>query len=248
LLSQDDVTALARDSSKRVSRKRAHEFLKKMRVELDFTNPSRDLTDGTEFDWRGYIAAHPEGPRIVGPGVCAFEVALLGTNEPNAKFVPVEHCNRCDFIASRVDGTAVRMHPSSNREAMLVFGRKDDWQLAVVDGSWAVPENPAQTRIDDKAWQGFSQSDMLSHVELDKWVQSFCAAATVRPLHVDITGSFPWWLHVNAFPMGRKVAEEGIVKVELMEGPSSDAGAPIDHKKTVFLYTTRAGNVHKFSR
>jgi hypothetical protein len=64
-----DATELARCPQSRVSRKKAHSMLKMLREELERTGEhSKDLTDGTQFSWKGYVAAHPDCNHFIGPG------------------------------------------------------------------------------------------------------------------------------------------------------------------------------------
>ena len=70
-------------------------------------------------DWRAYIAKHKQSEEIVGPGI----VSLTAERIPNSSDPNRFGAKRLDFFVHRSDGTAVRLHPGSNRktDAKIVF-------------------------------------------------------------------------------------------------------------------------------
>ena len=61
------------------------------------------------FPWRSYLAFHAKGEMLVGPGICRAVVDHLpNVRDPNRGGRP-----RTDFILTRVDGSAYRIHPGS---------------------------------------------------------------------------------------------------------------------------------------
>ena len=121
----------------RVSRRRAHGWLRQLRLQASngeqVMEEAVDLTDDQAYDWRGYVANHPQCEDIVGPGIIHFEFRFINSVEHNTEsqghVLPVY---RADFIAHRVDGSAARVHPSSSQEAQVVVGTLAQWRLASV--------------------------------------------------------------------------------------------------------------------
>ena len=90
----------------------------------------RDLTN--EEGWRNYLACHPYAREIIGEGVAGFDARFLNALEPNRDKLNLpgnfgQH--RFDFVVHRVDGTAVRLHPSEKQDGKPVFGRLEDWEI-----------------------------------------------------------------------------------------------------------------------
>ena len=230
LLTPEEACALAARPEARVSRKNAHAFLKQAREEFEATGEDqRDLSDGQAFDWRGYVAAHPDRDTIVGEGVCGFEVKLLGVSETNHTKTPGEHSFRCDFVAHRVDGSSARMHPSQKREAIVVLGDPRFWALPDAGGSWAIPAAPASTRSATGAYHGISQSDTFTPRQLSAFVAGVLARETTvqRPYRREVTERFPWWLYLARTARGRSVLAQGVKQVYLVEQQGLDFQEPL---------------------
>ena len=67
------------------------------------------------FPWKAYLALHAESEMIVGPGISRAVVdELKDVKDPNRGGRP-----RTDFIFYRVDGSACRVHPGTERKMML---------------------------------------------------------------------------------------------------------------------------------
>jgi hypothetical protein len=61
------------------------------------------------FPWKAYLASHPKGEMVVGPGITRAVVdQLQDIKDPNRGGRP-----RTDFIFYRVDGSAYRVHPGT---------------------------------------------------------------------------------------------------------------------------------------
>ena len=64
--------------------------------------------DSGPFDSKHDVSHHPQREKLIGTGVCKFEVRFVNSWDHNMKQP------RCDFIVHRTCGTAARLHPSSN--------------------------------------------------------------------------------------------------------------------------------------
>ena len=97
----------------------ANEVLKCLRrtSKVDCEN----LTDGQMFDWKGWLKNQPRKAIIIGDGIRQFLWVRLALHDPNVG------TNRCDFIALRTDGSAVRLHPHATSMAQPVYGNLKDW-------------------------------------------------------------------------------------------------------------------------
>lgn len=73
----------------------------------------------TSADWRAWLARHPRGREIVGPGVRGFEVRYLNSRRP-------PHPCRYEFLVRRVDGTDACVHPRRSDDSVII-GRVEDW-------------------------------------------------------------------------------------------------------------------------
>ena len=92
----------------RVSRRLAHAWLADLREMLGHKGLSEyNLSTGALRGplWRGYLANHHLARQIIGDGIYRFEVRALDAWDATMK------SNRVDFVARRVDGTDVRLHP-----------------------------------------------------------------------------------------------------------------------------------------
>ena len=84
--------------------------------------------------------------------------------------------------------------------------------------TWKQKERMRKNRK-KRTYTGFGGSDGISKKGLSQflsqWLQENPAAE--RPVKVDITQTFPWWLHLNTTPAGRDVLKAGVKQVELVE-------------------------------
>ena len=71
------------------------------------------------FPWKRYLALHGEGRYVVGPGICRAVVDLI----PEQKYANQNEGPQADFIFTRLDGSAYRIHvgPSSTNESKTVY-------------------------------------------------------------------------------------------------------------------------------
>ena len=111
--------------------KRGHAWLSAVRQDCaNRALESVDLTDDAR--WREYICSHAEARRIIGPGITHFEGRFCNGLEPNRHQLnlppPFGH-HRFDFICWRSDGTAVRLHPSRNADALPTPGLLTNWVI-----------------------------------------------------------------------------------------------------------------------
>lgn len=86
-----------------------------------------DLTDGAEIDWQGYVSNRKTDEQLVeaiGPGIWRFELRFLASRDKNTNQF------RCDFVALRMDGTAVRFHPGSKWDTIPIIGVLEQWVIA----------------------------------------------------------------------------------------------------------------------
>ena len=77
----------------------------------------KDLTDGTVFDWVGYLKSHRDIANIVpnGRAVVNFAIVRLAVIDKNTQ------SGRVDFVLMLDDGHRVRLHPSQQKEAIPVI-------------------------------------------------------------------------------------------------------------------------------
>ena len=122
------------------------------------TAESRDLSDGGAFDWQAYVTSRPDHAQVIGAGIWKFECRFLAARDPNAKILPAPQ--RFDFIAHRVDGSAVRMHPESRKHGKATEGHLDDW--ALVPGDGALPAGPASS---------IARNDTIGAFAAQVWLQ-----------------------------------------------------------------------------
>ena len=110
-------------------RKAANETLKKCRQKLCYTIPGSglDVFTETSFNWKGYLSNHPEAVAICRSPITGFFAYKFPEKDPSHPDVGL----RVDFVVTRLDGTAVRLHPHKGgnvKEANIVVGNLDDWR------------------------------------------------------------------------------------------------------------------------
>jgi len=175
------------------------------------------------------------------PGITAFEIAILPVKEPNAQFTPGAHGLRADFIAQRADGLCARLHPSSAKEAKVIIGPRENW-AGPEDGKWAMPPQPLMGTT-PQTYSGFGESDRISkkdlHHFLSQWLQENPEAE--RPIKVDMTETWPWWLHLNSTPDGRSLLQAGVKQVELVENNDKNKKDQLEACDLQLLVTCHSG-------
>ena len=213
LLTVDD----ARDCQwSTVSHKQAHDVLNWCRWRFSIEGSSAeamDLTDDADFDWRAYLAGREDFEDIIGTGVVAFHFQRFPWKDPNTGE------GRTDFVVSRADGTAVRLHPQQkkntrgNREAVPVYGTLEEWLEASSSKCKAVTQSESFY-----AYVDISQADMRGSAEAEAFLQKVSAEWQPgqrfwRSLRTD---EFPWPLYLaqnrfQRFLRGEKVTVFGVV-------------------------------------
>jgi len=168
-----------------------------------YSREYEDITDD-EFDWRGYVCNRaPELVReVVGPGVGRVELRFLATYDWNLMQ------NRCDFVLFRVDGSGVRLHPSSKKDAVPVIAVNPAvWFIGggavgpIGEVGWANPDAPQ-----GQVFREVSQHDHVSQKE----AQAFLLRKVMRAeenhwrfgeFTQDITDqrTFPWIAYIAGF-------------------------------------------------
>jgi hypothetical protein len=116
-----------------VHRGTAHNFMSEWRKKTDGTaETEKDLTDRQDFDWVGYLKAHPDLTVIVPDGkvVVRFAIARLAIIDKNTR------SGRVDFLLFLDDGTCVRLHPSQTREALPVIVPADRTGIFMLTGQF----------------------------------------------------------------------------------------------------------------
>jgi hypothetical protein len=144
-----------------VSRRMAHEFLAAWRAEGRYPDKHiEDLTDSGAFNWVAYLAGHPYAAYVFGRGgICKFEIRYLRPQDTNTRDF------RCDFVAYRLEGDAIRLHPSSSAEAIPVWS--PDIRALAIDWSLAdpLPGYGTRTREEDygiPVFRHLSDSDRMN--------------------------------------------------------------------------------------
>jgi len=155
----------------RIGLEKAHKFLRSWR---------KGGTDGTEFDWLGYVAGGEYMDTVFSSPVVRFEIRYLLPIDTNT----TDH--RCDFLAHQQNGLAVRLHPSRQMDAMPVRGYPGPWYMTwKMDGD---PMNEVNTmyrigRHDPAAPRGqhtqgecfmnFSVADKISAKSFNTYMKSY---------------------------------------------------------------------------
>ena len=170
----------------------AHEFLAAWRAGGRYPDKHiEDLTDSGAFNWVAYLAGHPYAAYVFGRGgICKFEIRYLRPQDTNTRNF------RCDFVAYRLEGDAIRLHPSSSAEAIPVWS--PDIRALAMDWSLAdpLPGYGTRTREEDgtSVFRHLSDNDRINGKAFQAWL----TAERFRAELMDITepaadGSwFPW--------------------------------------------------------
>ena len=172
----------------------AHEFLAAWRAEGRYPDKHiEDLTDSGAFNWVAYLSGHPYAAYVFGRGgICKFEIRYLRPRDTNTRDF------RCDFVAYRLEGDAIRLHPSSSAEAIPVWS--PDIRALAIDWSLADPLPGYGTRTREADYDGIPVFRHLSDNDRmnGKMFQAWLTDELIRPELRNITepaadGSwFPW--------------------------------------------------------
>ena len=150
----------------RVSRRLAHAWLADLREMLGHKGLSEyNLSTGALRGalWRGYLANHHLARQIIGDGIYRFEVRALDAWDANMK------SNRVDFVARRVDGTDVRLHPGMIKDKVLIFGQLADWLPD--ERAAQLPPAPAMSRgLLYRDSHGRAGGDNVSRAQIKGWL------------------------------------------------------------------------------
>ena len=225
-LTQDDLNHW--DARHRVAKKRAHAHLSDMRREMDASGEDARRIDDDELVLN-YVRSRPDAQSLVGCGIHAVWARFLFSSDPNTRlphvpgrqFAGLETLAgsgaRFDWVLERVDGSAVRIHPSSNSHGAPVFGRLEQW-LPPSDASSA----PAATRGEDVMRGGQQggfldrhQVDVLGRADAQKFLEASLRTWEARPhprgqfSESLLDGSrFPWWLYLSSTEWGRQLSSQ----------------------------------------
>ena len=232
-------------------RKEAHRWLQHVREQCARARQEvADLTHGLPdfvpplprapaLDWKRYVASHPQGWEIVGPGVVKFEARFVNSPEPNARqlALPAPYGQfRFDFCVHRVDGTCVRLHPSQNRDAAPVVGTLASWLLEACASTPSY--TPPPTSSDERPPNMFMElgpvdivsSETAERMLVDR-VRAAAAEAAITPeeVHEDLMNSvwFDWVRFLKARPFGQALLRQGVTSLTLHCSASTPAIAVV---------------------
>jgi hypothetical protein len=83
--------------------------------------------------WVPYLANHPRASNIFRAPTEGFHAEAFPEEEPNSEKLENKPL-RVDFVCTRVDGNAVRLHPEQSREPGIIEGRLEYWRSLHVFG------------------------------------------------------------------------------------------------------------------
>ena len=213
--------------------KRAHAWLAATRQDCaQRLLESIDLSDDPR--WREYICSHPEARRIIGDGITHFEGRFCNGLEPNRgtlNLPPPFGQHRFDFIAWHGDGTAVRLHPSRNADALPVDGRLADWVITPLAAGASTPgDEPARQIWRRQGGMAVNQSrvDIISseatyrHL-MDLMYEWTDSGGSEQNLHLNLLAStstsgtgWQWHRFLMGRPWGEELFREGVTSLVLV--------------------------------
>jgi hypothetical protein len=206
-----------------VSRRMAHEFLAAWRAGGRYpVRHIEDLTDSDAFNWVAYLADHPYGAYVFGRGgICKFEIRYLRPHDTNTRDF------RCDFVAYRLDGDAIRLHPSSSAEAIPVWS--PDIRALAMDWSVAdpVPGYGIRTREADydgiPVFRHISDHDRINGKAFQAWLTNEMFRPKLRDITEPAADGFDWfpWPLLLASTSSLSFLFAGVTKVatcQLLDG------------------------------
>ena len=200
-----------------VTRQQAHRYLDKCRKGCAHQPvEGTDLSFERDFDWRRYLCQHPMAQEIIGSGVWKFECRFLNGWEPNAAKLmlpPPFGQHRFDFVVHRIDGKAVRMHPSAKADAKVIVGDFESWRWG---GARASTPGAAQSVKQGLTFDTLGRVDVLSNANaLERAMilhrEATCAEVNMDDWELDLLGDpFAWDRWLLGRPWGAKLVEQTI--------------------------------------
>ena len=183
------------------------------------TREYEDITDGQLLNWKGFLARHPDGQRIVGDGVTSVEFRFVAA-------IDKEYSQRrCDIVVHRVgpvaEGRCVRLHPhqqvlrsSGKKEAEPLYGELAEWMGAPPD------EAPGGGSFSTAASSSTPQQDYISRADVRGWLRHLHDTAwdeNAQRWHecLETTSGepFQWWRWLASSPNLRPLAEASVSRV-----------------------------------
>ena len=83
-----------------------------------------DVAELTSFNDIAYLAAHPEDQKISQSPITAFLAEVF----PDKDLARADVGLRVDFVVTRQDGSAVRLHSHQSKEAQVTEGTLEAWR------------------------------------------------------------------------------------------------------------------------
>ena len=117
LLRTEDIEQLCEAERSFAPRRSLQLIARKALEVITEAGPSSSMDSNLEqlFPWRSYVACHEDAHAIIGSGIAlAMAEFIEGTKDPNRGGQP-----RLDFVFHRTDGTYCRLHPGSNKNAVM---------------------------------------------------------------------------------------------------------------------------------
>jgi hypothetical protein len=199
-----------------VSRRMAHEFLAAWRAKGRYPDTHiEDLTDSAAFNWVAYLVGHPYAAYVFGRGgICKFEIRYLRPQDTNTRDY------RCDFVAYRVEGDAIRLHPGSSAEAIPVWS--PDIRALAMDWSLADPLPGYGICTREEYFGGIpvfrhiSDSDRMNRKMIQAWLTDELSRPELRNITVpaaDGSSWFPWPLLLASVKSLSSLSLAGVTKV-----------------------------------
>jgi hypothetical protein len=128
------LLARFRDEGHKVTHAKARRWSRQCVSELNrLRHNVLDISFDACFDWRCDVAFRRDAVSVIGEGIVKFDFRKFHVQ------IADEHFSRGDFVAHRLDGSCVRLHPlektwlGTDDEAIPIYGHLADWKpLAVV--------------------------------------------------------------------------------------------------------------------
>ena len=237
LLSPADIPSIR--MLHRTGTQTAHAYLSMLRS--THTAPGEiDLSDisPSVFDWRLFLAWHPENEVIIGEGVVRFTFERFQfIKDPNLPG------GRCDFVVWRVNGSQCRLHPPAKGRTISIFGNIEWWRR----GKTSPPPDAEQAgalepghfqwpRTTAEFLRLVKPVDVLKRTALQQFLSAYGATLwkswhlqqeitntvieyTVNTKTGPCLHSFVWWRWLAGRPpqeIGRIIGSGSIQKVEII--------------------------------
>ena len=176
-----DEPADLRHSRQPVSHRGAHNALVALRKAMapggKGTEPVewvRNLSDEREFQWKTYVAFHPECDSIVGPGITEFAAMFVRAWDRNMDQA------RMDFLVVCTDYSVVRLHPSSKQHGVALFddtvanwltppGEEELWKLGLHGTRAATPGSSLGRN--PHGFHGVHQQDLIGRTQAREYLR-----------------------------------------------------------------------------